>query len=86
MSVRATEPDRSEVAEQAVERRHPGRASASELRSGDVVVRLDPASGRPDVVPAFEADADPGPQRLAAVAVIVPMLTALMIAAWLWLR
>jgi hypothetical protein len=85
MSVRTTDQGRSGLAEQASERRSTGRASARELRSGDVVW-LAPASECPGVLPAREPDADPGPQRLAAMAVIVPILTAFMIVAGLWLR
>jgi hypothetical protein len=86
MSVGTTEQGRSGLAEQASERRPTGGASAQDLNSGDVVVWLAPASGCPAVVPAREPDADAGPGRLAAMAVIVPILTAFMITAWLLLR
>jgi hypothetical protein len=86
MWVRVTEPDRGDLAERVSERRHPGPPSATELESGDVVAGRDTPLGWRGVVPPLESDADVGPQRLAAVAVIVPLLTALMLGAWLWLR
>ena len=86
MRMGTAEQGRRGLPEQAAQPRPDGRASARDLDSGDVVVGLAPASGRPGVVPACEPDADAGPQRLAAMAVIVPILTAFIITAWLLLR
>jgi hypothetical protein len=85
MWMRATEEDRGDLAERVPARRELGWSSATELKSGDVVVCRDPGLCWSGAVTPFEVEADTGPQRLAAVAVIVPLLTALIIAAWLLL-
>ena len=86
MGRRTTDHDCGDLAAQALARPHPARVSARDLKFGDIVVRLDTASLPPGDVRAREPDADSGPQRLAAAVVIVPILTPLMTAAWVWLR